>query len=400
VPPQTTAAATNDARPASDGRQPTDIVLVGGGHAHVHVLKAFGEQPLADSRITLVARDLMTPYSGMLPGVVCGFYRYDEAHIDLAALAMASGARLVHGEAVGIDREGKRILLASGLSVRYDLVSIDVGIQPDLSSIAGAAEHGIAVKPIAAFLAKLERLRADARAGKVHHVVAVGGGAAGVELVLAVRTRLLADAVADGRDVRRFSFGLVTSDEVLPTHNLRVRAAFRRILAGRGIAVHEGRPVAAITAGHVHLGDGTTLAADATLVTTHAAAPAWFERTGLALGRGGFLAVGPTLQAISDPDAFAVGDCAELIETPREKSGVYAVRAGPPLAANLRRRARGQTPVPWWPQLRHLSLITAGERYVVASRGRFKAEGAWLWTVKDWLDRRWMRAYRGAAPAP
>ena len=101
---------------------------------------------------------------------------------------------------------------------------------------------------------------------------------------------------------------------------------------------------------------------------------------------------------IDDADVFAAGDCASLIETPREKSGVYAVRAGPPLAENLRRRARGDGARPWWPQPRHLSLISTGERYAVASRGRFKAEGAWVWTLKDWIDRRWMRTYQDPVP--
>lgn len=383
-----------------DGRPSTDIVLVGGGHAHVHVLKAFGDQPIADTRVTLIARDLMTPYSGMLPGVVAGFYRFDEAHIDLAALTAATGTRLIHGEAVGLDRVSKRVVLASGHTVHYDLLSIDVGIVPDLAGIDGAAAHGIAVKPIAGFLAKFERLRADARAGTVRHVVAVGGGAAGVELILAVRARLLADAVADSRDPHRLTFALATDGDLLPTHNARVRAAFRRILAGRGIGLYERRPVVAVAADHVRTADGETIGADATLVTTHAAAPAWFAATGLSLDRRGFLAVGPTLQVISDADVFAAGDCAELIETPREKSGVYAVRAGPPLAANLRRCARGQPPVPWWPQGWHLSLITTGERYAVASRGSLKAEGAWLWTLKDWIDRRWMRAYQAGSFPP
>jgi selenide,water dikinase len=378
----------------TDGTREIDIVLVGGGHAHVHVLKALGEQPVAGSRMTLIARDLMTPYSGMLPGVVAGFYRFDEAHIDLAALAAAAGARLVHGEAVGLDREGKRVILASGLTVAYGLASIDIGIQPDLTSIEGAAQHGIAVKPIAAFLVKLERLRAAVRAGTVRYVAAVGGGAAGVELLLAVRTRLLADAVADGRDPRSLTFALVTADELLPNHNARVRACFRRILADRRVTLHEGRPVVAIAADHVRLGDGVTFPADATLVSTRAAAPAWFASTGLAIDRRGFLAVGPTLQVINDADVFAAGDCAELVETPREKSGVYAVRAGEPLVGNLRRRARGQPPIPWWPPKRHLSLITTGERYAVASRGPLKLEGAWLWTLKDWIDRRWMRTYQ------
>jgi selenide, water dikinase len=376
------------------GRQTTEIVLVGGGHAHVHVLKAFGERPLAGTRLTLVTRDAMTPYSGMLPGLVAGIYRFEQAHIDLAALAAATGCRLVHGEAIGVDRNRNSVVLANGDVVPYDLLSIDIGIVPDLTSLAGAQEHAIAVKPIAGFLAAFERLRAEARSGGVQNLIVVGGGAAGVELVLSARTRLIADAAATGQDASRFAFTLVTDGEVLATHNARVRATFRRILAERRITLREHHPAIAIGADHVRLADGEELAADATLVATPAAAPAWFVGAGFACDRRGFLAVGPTLQVINDADVFAAGDCASLVETPREKAGVHAVRAGPPLAANLRRHASGQAAIPWRPQARHLSLITTGDRYVIASRGPFKAEGAWLWTLKDWIDRRWMRGYQ------
>ena len=111
-----------------------------------------------------------------------------------------------------------------------------------------------------------------------------------------------------------------------------------------------------------------------------------------------FIAVGPTLQSLDDPNVFAAGDCASMVETPREKAGVYAVRAGPPLARNLIAMAQGQEPEPWRPQKRHLALITTGEKYAVASRGAFKAEGAWLWHLKDWIDRRWMDRYRKPRP--
>src|SRR6266436_3204206 len=89
-----------------------DLVLIGGGHAHVHVLKAFGERPLPGVRVTLVARDLETPYSGMLPGVIAGLYAAEEAHIDLVRLAAVTGARLIHAETIGLDRAGRRVLLA------------------------------------------------------------------------------------------------------------------------------------------------------------------------------------------------------------------------------------------------------------------------------------------------
>jgi selenide,water dikinase len=369
----------------------TEIVLVGGGHAHVHVLTAFGERPEPGVRLTLITRELETPYSGMLPGVIAGLYTSAQAHIDLVRLAAATGTRLVHAEAVGLDRLGKRVELAGRPPVGYDIVSIDVGITPALNSIDGAAEHGIAVKPIGSFLAKLDDLLARCRRAEgPRRIAVIGGGAGGVELLLSLRSRLLADAAGPHQD---FSFALVTAGEILEHHNAKVKRAFRRVLDERGIALHERQPVRALTARGIALVDGCDIAADAVLVTTDAAAPSWFRTTGLALDSG-FLAVAPTLQVLNDRHVFAAGDCAELVESPRPKAGVFAVRAGPPLAENLRQRARGAGLKSWRPQRHHLALISTGERYAVASRGGLKAEGAWVWYVKDWIDRRWVAKYQ------
>ncbi|WP_170149541.1 FAD-dependent oxidoreductase [Rhodoplanes roseus] len=378
-----------------DAREPLDLVLVGGGHAHVHVLRAFAARPEPGVRLTLVSRDLSTPYSGMLPGVVAGHYSPDQAHIDLAPLAAAAGARLVHDSVVGLDRAGLRLALAAGAPLSYGLVSIDVGICPDLGAIAGAAQHGIPVKPVGRLLPRLEALRARCREeGGPRKIVVVGGGAGGVELVLALRARLLGDAAAAGRDPLRLGFALVTAETVLATHNPRVRAACRRILAERGIVLYEHWRVAALTDNAIIADTEDRIPADAVLLTTHAAAPRWLRQSGLSCDAGGFVAVAPTLQSVYDPHVFAAGDCAALVETPREKAGVFAVRAGPPLAANLRAKARGEPLRPWHPQQRHLALITTGERYAVASRGPFKAEGPWLWVLKDIIDRRWMRRFQ------
>ena len=373
----------------------TEIVLVGGGHAHVHVLTAFAMRPEPGVRLTLITADLATPYSGMLPGVVAGLYTPARAHIDLARLAAATGTRLFHATACGLDRAAKRVLLVGRPPIAYDLVSIDVGITPALAAIAGSELHAIAVKPIGSFLGKLDALIERCRAPDgPRRIAAIGGGAGGVELILSVRSRLIADAQAHGWNAANLSFALVTEGKILEAHHPRVRSAFRRILTGRKVALHEDRRAREVAAGAIAFDRGPPLAADAVLIATDAAAPAWLAGTGLGRDAGGFLAVGPTLQVINDPDAFAAGDCAALIETPRAKAGVFAVRAGPPLAANLRRRARGERLRAWHPQRRHLSLISAGERYAVASRGAFKAEGAWVWTVKDAIDRRWMRMYQ------
>jgi selenide, water dikinase len=374
----------------------TDIVLVGGGHAHVHVLTAFARRPEPGVRLTLVTRELATPYSGMLPGVVAGLYRTEEAHLDLVRLAAATGTRLIHAEAIGLDRAEKHVQLAGRPPIAYDIVSIDVGIAPALASIAGADAYAIAVKPIGSFLNKFDALLARCRRPDgPRRIAVIGGGAGGVELLLSLRARLLSDPGVRPQDRARLSFALATEGEILQTHNRSVRAAFRRAFAARGIALHEHRAARAVRPGLVELQPGPPLAADAVLVTTEAAPPAWFSATGLTLDPNGFLAVGPSLQSVNDPDVFAAGDCAALA-TPREKAGVFAVRAGPPLAGNLRRRARNQTLKPWRPQRRHLALISTGERYAVASRGPFKAEGRWVWRVKDWIDRRWMRMYQDA----
>jgi selenide,water dikinase len=219
--------------------------------------------------------------------------------------------------------------------------------------------------------------------------VVVGGGAGGVELLLSLRARLLKETGG-----AEFTFTLVTSRTILEQHNTGVKNAFRRAMNARNIVVREQRDVHALAAQGIELAGGETIAADAVLVTTDAAPPPWFAATGLTLDRGGFLAVGPTLQVLNDPNVFAAGDCAGLTASPRPKAGVFAVRAGPPLAENLRRRARNAPPRPWRPQKLHLALISTGERYAVASFGPFKAEGAWLWRLKDWIDRRWMAQYR------
>src|SRR5271169_467259 len=167
-----------------------DLVLVGGGHAHVHVLKSFGMQPVPGVRVTLVTRDVETPYSGMLPGYVAGHYSLDECHIDLGRLARFAGARLIRDEAIGLDPANCALLCDAHPPIRYDVLSIDIGSTPRSDDAPGAAEHAIAVKPIDRFAARWEALLSRARGMSRLRLAVVGGGAGGVELALSAHHRL------------------------------------------------------------------------------------------------------------------------------------------------------------------------------------------------------------------
>jgi selenide,water dikinase len=385
-----------------------DLVLVGGGHSHVAVLKMFGMQPMPGVRLTLIGRDVKTPYSGMLPGFIAGHYSYDECHIDLGPLATFAGARLYHDEAVGLDLANKRVLCASRPPVSYDVLSLDIGSRPRQDDVPGSAEHATPVKPIDHFSQRWDtivgRVTRDVRPLRIG---VVGGGAGGVELTLAIRHRLRDLLREAGQDPDRLTFVLITAGSILPTHNDKVGRIFTRALAERRVEVHTNTPVNAVEAGRVRTEDGRAIPLDEILWVTQAGAAPWLKAAGLACDERGFVRVRDTLQTLTDPAVFAAGDCASVDNHPRPKAGVFAVRQGPPLAANLRRALSGVAPQPFVPQAKFLSLISTGDQYAVASRGGWAAEGAWLWRLKDWIDRRFMRKYSdlpvmasGTAPAP
>ena len=399
-----------------------DLVLAGGGHSHVIVLKRFGMKPMPGVRITLICRDVETPYSGMLPGHVAGHYTHDEIHIDLGPLARFADARFYHDEVVGLDPVERKVICRNRPPVPYDVLSIDIGSAPLTHDVPGAFGTVVPVKPISNFVDRWNALVARVLATEQPvRIGVVGAGAGGVEMLLAMRHGLRTRLRESGGNPDRLSFELFTSgSEVLPRKPPRVRVAFARVLAERGVRVHLDARIDRVTPGALHVagltggvesaGDGTAGAGeypcvlhtaegavhelDEVLWVTQAGAQTWPDASGLATDGSGFVAVHPTLESTSHPGVFAAGDCAAVLKHPREKAGVFAVRQGPALEENLRRALRGRALKPFTPQRRYLSLISTGDRRAVATRGGALAlEGGWVWRWKDWIDRRFMRKF-------
>ncbi len=369
-----------------------ELLIVGAGHAHLEVLRRFAATPPPDARLTLLTREVHTPYSGMLPGVVEGHYGFADAHIDARLLAQRAGAMWVEGTATGIDTHNRKILRAVGEPLAYDVVSLDIGAAPSLASTQGAAVHAIPVKPIGAFLAKfdamLERIR---QRGFRASVAVVGGGAGGVELLLSMERRLRREAAGAGSQLK---FSLISGEGgVLPGFPATMRRKVASRLLERGIEVRNVR-VVKLTAGRLHLDDGSDVEADEILWATEAAASAWLGETGLKLDARGFLAIDAFLRCDGHSDIFAVGDTAAFLPRELPKAGVFAVRQGPVLANNLCAALRGAPLRRFRPQREALYILSTGERHAIATRNGFVIEGHWVWRLKDWIDRRFMARYR------
>jgi len=369
-----------------------DLVLVGGGHSHLFVLKYFAMNPVPGLRITLITRDLHTPYSGMLPGYIAGHYQYDEAHIDLRPLAQFAGARIYHAEVSDIDLENNNIICDGRPPITFDVASINIGSRPATLHIPGADDFTIPVKPIDRFLTRWDILTDRVvNAENTFHLAVVGCGAGGVEMALATQYRLQHLLKQKNMSDNSLSIDLYCgTDDILPTHNKQVRRRFNRVLRQRDVKIHTGHSITEVTHGHLLSDDGKHYPADAVIWVTNASAPAWLASTGLEVDAGGFIMVDDCLRSVSHENVFAAGDISAVINHPRPKSGVFAVRQGMPLARNLARAVQKQSLKPFTPQKNFLGLISTGDRYAIASRGNWSLEGAWLWRIKDWIDRRFM----------
>ena len=375
----------------------SDLVLIGGGHAHALVLRMWAMNPLAGARLTLINPGPVAPYTGMLPGHVAGHYTRGEMMIDLVRLARFAGARLILDRATGIDRAARQIMLADRPPIAYDLASIDIGITSDLPDLPGFAEHSVSAKPLGPYAARWQAF--VARAPECPRLVVVGGGVGGIELAMASAHRLR----AAGRQP------LVTVLEAAPTALPGLARPTRdRLLAaaaGLGVTIVTNASPVAMTAHEVTLASGEVLASDFTLTVTGARPQGWLADTGLTL-RHGFIAIDAGLQS-NDPLIFAAGDCAEMTGSPRPKAGVFAVRAAPILWHNLRAGLTGTALQQFRPQRDYLKLISLGGKVALADKWRLSLAGPWLWQVKDRIDRKFIARFaafpvmaRQALPRP
>ncbi len=367
-----------------------DLVLVGGGHSHVQVVRMLAmKKALRGIRVTLISDESSVCYSGMLPGCLAGLYRPDEMEMELRPLCAWAGIRFIRARVAGLDPAIQQVYFDDGRPpLAYDVLSINIGSTPRGMDTPGVRGHAVPTRPLGLLLKRVHQFEEHHRTdGQPLRIVIAGGGAAGVELAFAMHSRW-------GDRFAPVQITLVESNATLLTgHQPRVATIIGRYLEAKGITCLAGLRVSGVDENGVHFEEHPSMPCDFLLWATGGAPPDLLKQTNLETSETGFIRVRPTLQVMDYDNVFAAGDCIEFESRPLPKSGVYAVREGPVLARNIHAFLENRSLVAYKPQASALALLMTGTRNAVASRRHTAFHGPRVWRLKDWIDRRWMRKF-------
>jgi selenide,water dikinase len=366
------------------------LVLVGGGHSHALVIKMWAAKPITNIDLVLISPQRYTPYSGMLPGLIAGDYSFSDTHIDLQTLCLATGVTFICDRVNKIDANQKLIHCNDQSDIGFDLLSINTGITPDLST-AGAQEFTIPVKPIADFYPKWLKLIDQLQISQMKtNIYIIGGGAAGAELALAVKQKLERLNLTNSTQVHL----LYRNSAVPSSYPEKLQRKLATILQTKNIVMHPNSDVCAITSNHIKIKDNNAdLPYDVIFWCANAQASDWLTNCNFNLSNGGFIAVNAELQSTSHEYIFAAGDIASQENQQYPKAGVFAVRQAPILFENLQNFILSKKLKPYKPQNTFLSILTCGDHYALGARINSSLpsiSGKWVWRWKDRIDRKFM----------
>lgn len=368
-----------------------DIVLIGGGHAHVAVLADWARRGVPAGRALLLTPDPHLLYSGMVPGWIAGEHARDAGQVDLVGLAKAAGVQLALDRCVAIDPVSRTLLALDSGVIGFEYASIDVGGVGRAARLLGDDPRLLDVRPIRKFVSGLR-----ARGTGAGRIAVIGGGAGGVELAFALRNRPFdleeggSGEGGGGGEPANVTF-IVGERGLLPDFADAVRARVRAELERQSIplvGVDAWIERGVLMAGEVEI------PADLIVAALGSGAPDWPRAGGLAVAKAGFIAVDRHQRSTSHPHIFAAGDCAQRVDRHVDHSGVHAVHTGPVLAANLRAVLAGRKPrKSYTPRAASLYLLSTANGEAIASYGRLSGQGRWAARLKAWIDKRWIARY-------
>ncbi|WP_054313283.1 FAD-dependent oxidoreductase [Mesorhizobium sp. 1M-11] len=364
----------------------TRVVLVGAGHAHLHLLKNVTSLIRLGADVTIVAQDDFW-YSGMATAMLAGLVSPHEDHVDIARLVAGTGAVLCRGTMIGLDKDTREVLLDDGKRLAFDLLSLNLGSRPPPLPAQGQVVYS--VKPVRSLVELRRRIEQawQSRINGVLRVAIVGGGVTGVEV--AANLRALADLHR-----QQMQICIYNRSEPLKQLPHGAAAALLRHLRRSGIEVRWPVSITMAGASSVHFDDGTSDDCDVVINATGLVPPDLTRRLGLPTCGDGALVVDEYLRSAGDASIFAAGDCAALGGFSLPRVGVYAVRQAPVLLANLCATLSDTPLTEFVPQRRFLSIIGLGHTSALMQRGPLWFKGPPALWLKRWIDHRFVEDHR------
>lgn len=358
------------------------LLLVGGGHSHWIALERLAQQSHDDIDIALISSCSRPCYSGLVPGVIGEYYRRRDAEIDLPSLCEKAQVQFLEDTVSGIDAQKKVILLQSKKSLSYDTLSLNVGVSTP--TVERCEQRYLPTKPVEQLLTGFGQLRKALQEGGESHIGILGAGAAGVELALQLSSRYPAALIH-----------LVYRDErVLPQYPQKASLHATTMLELRRIKLYPATVAFPLLPSGLGFASGSILPVHFIIDTTANRPQQWLGESGLHLSPDGFVVVSQYLQSVSHKDIFAAGDIAHLESSPCPKAGVFAVRQGGYLIANLLAACRGERLRRYQPQRHFLSILGTGKSEALMSYGPYVFCGGWCWRLKEWIDLNFMGRFR------
>lgn len=374
---ETVQSATPESAPRPSAPGARQWLLLGAGPAHVQLLQALAEHPVAGVQITLVSAHAHQWLPERVPGFVAGHYSAEACQWPLEPLVQRSGVQWLRASVRALDASARTVQLDDGRTLSFDWMSINLpGVhhrEVMEQSLPGAREHALFAHPLPAFCALWPQVQVLAAQRPMRFTV-VGAGATGIALACALQHRLPNASVT------------LLSGLHPPGHRFAsaLQQRLQQALQRRKITVLQDRALR-MTARSVHLGCGAELASDVTVLATPKQAPRWIVDSGLALGNDGLMAVDDFQRSTSHPWVFACGDmCSALPDT---NSGIT-------LTNNLTATVAGQALVALVPKTPPRQVITLGQRTAVGLWRGLTVQGAWVWWLAAWQERRWLDAQR------
>lgn len=367
------------------------LLLAGGGHAHIGLLRRLSDKTLKDVAITLITKQPQTLYSGMLPGWMAGHYNLAEITIDMIELCRRAEVSLLQQPIIAVDAETQTVLTSKDETLDYQVLSLNTGADTDLhwlKSDDSEAEKTddnhvkvVPVRPLANFVLQWQQILQEAKQADQYKLAVVGAGAAAAELVMAAQFALQQISP-------KHQAYLVCGEQLLSDFAQGFKSRVIKQLQRHNIDIIYER--AESLTNEQLLTTKQSLPVNAVIAATGVMGSAWSEHSNLATVENGFIAVNSYQQSISHANVFAVGDVCSRVDRDMAHSGVHAVFGGAVAADNLLAYLAGKPLKSYQPKNRTLYLLSCGDKYAIGSWGRYSVQGRWVWALKKYIDKRFV----------